>query len=62
MKKKILALAFAAAMLLGYVTPVEGGTGEPCETYVLTCGSDGSHHYVIVCDPEDEEVWAEELC
>ncbi len=62
MKRKILSLVFAAAMLLGFVVSVEGGSGGPCGTYVLTCGSDGSQHYVIVCDEADQDAWVALLC
>ncbi|MFW5767127.1 MAG: hypothetical protein ACOCXO_02050 [Bacteroidota bacterium] len=64
MKKKILTLGLFVAMMVGFATQL----GANCTTYVLTCGSDGSNHYVMICAANEleqefqEDTWEELLC
>ena len=55
MKKKILALAFVAAMTLGLAKTAESGSGEPCQTVSVACpsGTEGDGFTGIVCNAEE---------
>ncbi len=67
MKRKILSLVFAAAMLLGTATMTSANDWDCVETYV-TCGPGGLPHMALVCGdtPQDQidqyKEWQEILC
>ena len=52
------------AMMVGFATQLDAN----CTTYVMTCGSDGSNHYVVICAANEleqefqEDMWEELLC
>jgi len=60
MKKLILSLAFIG--LFSFMTPMEAAPpSNDCTTKILVC-SDGTEHYVVVCDIYDVIAWIELLC
>jgi len=66
MKKKILTLGLFVALVVGFAGQLLGAA--KCTTYVMTCGSDGSNHYVTICAANEleqefqEDMWEELLC
>lgn len=55
MKRKILALAFVAALVFGFSPTAEGGSGGGCETVSVACpdGTVGDGFTGIVCNGFD---------
>ena len=68
MKKKFLALAFAAAMLLGTATMTRTDNDWDCVEVYVTCGPGGVPHMALVCgdSPQDQydqyQEWKDLLC
>jgi len=56
MKKKILTLGLFVALIF-----TAAKVAEACQTFVMTCPN-GSHHYVVVCDELDFQIWSDLLC
>jgi hypothetical protein len=61
MKRKILALVFAAAMLLGFPNSAECGSGNECHAVTVLCAGGGGGEG-IVCDAEDVKFLTQHLC
>jgi len=59
MKRKILSLVFAAAMLLGTATMTSGDNNWGCDNVFLSCGPLEIGHMVLICGDNEEQFYSQ---